>query len=407
MSSTKINNTTLKWLAVILAIIAVNQALTKYTFSIGNIYYGIVVAIAFISFFQTTIKKVNVFMAFVYVAAILSIVTNNISAIYQPWPRFLLFVLVTILISPFIQSDFLDRLRVLLMKYCNKLLVVVIILSIPMIVTRTTGITGFEGITSHSMLIAPISAISLLTIIYWLYNKSGNRILLIAIAVLTFISLVFAASRVSLGGFIVGALYFFYRVNKNNLIQFAKVFIITFIILGASYPLWNSYLDNIEKKNASVNRETGEQDLTSSRTLIWGQRIREFNSSPVTGVGFAYAPYVIGFNKRSETPIFEENSKGVVEPGSSWLAIISMTGIIGGVSMLMLWIQTFKLTIKSELKDQYFSIYLGSLLAFWSTHMIAEGQIFAAGGPMFFWLWLTIGAIHGTYNVLYNSKSSI
>ena len=76
-------------------------------------------------------------------------------------------------------------------------------------------------------------------------------------------------------------------------------------------------MEGIEKKNeAAINAETGETNLASSREIMWTQRIKEFKSSPVVGIGFCYAPYAIGTDELSGKVQYVETDTGNIEPGS-------------------------------------------------------------------------------------------
>ena len=98
---------------------------------------------------------------------------------------------------------------------------------------------------------------------------------------------------------------------------------------------------------------------------------------------------------------YKKSDSGVVEPGSSWLGALSMTGLLGFTALLVLWFKSLKNCLKVEKRDKLFGVYIGSTLIFWAVHMIAEGQIFAAGSFLFFMVWITFGAAYSAYNVAY------
>ena len=184
--------------------------------------------------------------------------------------------------------------------------------------------------------------------------------------------------------------------------EFAKTGISILAIFILTYPLWNGYMEGIEKKNeAAINAETGEMNLASSREIIWIQRIKEFHSSPIVGIGFCYAPLVVGKNEYSGEFITANTYDGNIEPGSSWLGVFSMTGLLGFLGIISLWIRSFRMCFKMEKKDNLYAIYLSSMMVFWCVHMIAEGEIFSAGGVLCFMVWLGVGTVQAAYNVLY------
>ncbi len=389
------------FIALITALAVVNQAISQQSFDLGNLYYAVLILTLLVTFFQSTIKRISMTMTILYIACIFSILLNDIPTQYQPWMRLVLFVIVTIIASPFIQSDFYDKFRVTLFKYIHFLLVIVIILSIPFILSGERGLAGFGGFTNHSMLLAPISAITLITLLYQLYLGKYNKIIVISLIVITFIALLLAASRVSLAGAIVALIYFFYRLYSNNKRKFGIIAISIIALMTITYPLWGSYMEGIEKKNEAQLTETGEINYTGSRDIMWDQRIREFKSSPLVGVGFGYAKYVTNVNERTGRITYKKTETGVVEPGSSWLGALSMTGLLGFTALLVLWFKSLKNSWKVEKKDKLFGVYIGSTLIFWAVHMIAEGQIFAAGSFLFFMVWITFGAAYSAYNIVY------
>lgn len=393
----------INFIAAFVALAVVNGAVTQKTFSPGNLYYAILIIALLLTFFQTTIKRLSASMSFIYICCILSIMLNDIPAVYQPWARFALFVIVTVIASPFIQSDFYDRFRVNVFKYIHNLFIIIIIFSIPAIILNERSAGGFfAGITNHSMLLAPISAVTLITLIYYLYLNKFNRIIILVLIAFSFVALLLAASRISLAGFVAAAVFFFYRKNKDNMREFAKTGISILAIFILTYPLWNGYMEGIEKKNeAAINAETGEMNLASSRETIWTQRIAEFKSSPIVGIGFCYAPYAIGTDEYSGEIKLANTATGIIEPGSSWLGALSMTGLLGFMGILILWINSFRMCFQMEKKDKLYAIYLSSMIVFWAVHMIAEGEIFSAGGVLCFMVWLGIGTVQGAYNILY------
>lgn len=393
----------INFIAAFVAIAVVNGAITQKTFSLGNLYYAILIIALLMTFFQATIKRLSVSMSFIYICCMLSIILNDIPAVYQPWARFGLFAIVTVIASPFIQSAFYDKFRINLFKYIHNLLILIIVFSIPAVILNERSTAGiFTGFTNHSMLLAPISAVTLITLIYYLYANTFNRVVIFALMAFAFIALLLAASRISLAGFVAAAIFFFYRINRHNMRAFAKTGISILAIFILTYPLWNGYMEGIEKKNESaINAETGEMDLASSRKTLWTQRIAEFKSSPVVGIGFCYAPYAIGYDRYSGEAEFIETTTGIIEPGSSWLGVLSMTGLLGFLGIISIWINSFRMCFKMEKKDNLYAIYLSSIMVFWSVHMIAEGEIFSAGGVLCFMVWLGVGTVQAAYNVLY------
>ena len=119
-----------------------------------------------------------------------------------------------------------------------------------------------------------------------------------------------------------------------------------------------------------------------SREQHWEARWEEFYSSQWTGVGFMSA---------WEDTVGVDSDTGAVETGSSYLAILSMTGIVGAGAMLLLACSmVWGLYRHWHSTAEVHRVEICSMAGFWLVHLGAEGYIFAVGSLMnlIFWLWL-------------------
>lgn len=388
---------TLGWF---ISILAVNGTLS-ISISIGAAYYAGFAIALLISFICSglIIKADRTFMMF-YAFCILSIISNDIPEFFSPWGRLISFIMATLVLSPALRTQFLFYFRAYSFKSALFLLQFVVIGSL---IFFLAGINVdshvFDGITTHSMLLSPISAI---VIIYCTYNiypvsslmKKRKKIILIPFYIFLFIAsfvcMLLAGSRIALLGCVIGLIAFFTVVLRFKIKQFIKP-ILTFIaILICTYSLWNPYLEAIENKNRYAI-EHGS-NIMESRTALWQKRIDEFKTSPVTGIGFA----AVRINTLDLSDYDEES--GHVEPGNSWLSILSMTGILGFIAFCGIIYQSCRKLRKIYRSDVRLTALLASLLCFYSVHMMAEGYVFGAGGFMFFFFWLIIGTIDSIYN---------
>jgi O-antigen ligase len=131
-------------------------------------------------------------------------------------------------------------------------------------------------------------------------------------------------------------------------------------------------------------------DLTLTRTQLWSIRISEFLRSPLFGIGYS--------NDTSLNHLFlSSNEKVKLEPGSSWLAILSMTGIFGFIFFLRVLYSSLK-KIKLKYKN---SKLLVSVIIFYLIHFIAEGYVISGGSGLNLFFWLILGILYS-----YNSKIS-
>ena len=121
-----------------------------------------------------------------------------------------------------------------------------------------------------------------------------------------------------------------------------------------------------------------------SRNYLWKQRLDEFKGNPFLGIGFA----------NIEDPAGESQDNtlgGKIEPGSSWLIVLSMMGILGGAAFLLILNNTLARLFQNKQKE--YSCLLLALGVFWALEMCAEGFIFASGSFLFFLLWSWVGAV--------------
>ena len=132
----------------------------------------------------------------------------------------------------------------------------------------------------------------------------------------------------------------------------------------------------------------GRRSSFYSREIKFTARILEFKSSPIIG---------IGYNVINPQYDFVEESTGQIEPGSSWLAVASMTGVIG--LFVFLGICSRGLKRAWRIKSPFVSSLLGGMLVFFFIHMIAEGYIFAPGSFLALLFWLIIAVVDGVFDI--------
>lgn len=230
----------------------------------------------------------------------------------------------------------------------------------------------FGGITTQSMALGPISGIATLFMTYQVLDTSKKIYWLFA--ALCAASVLFAASRSAFIATVIGELAIFYTYSSSKTVVLKKIVPIV-LILSVSYPLWNSALDGLQKKNHS---ELSNGIDMASRTNKWDSRLEEFKDSPLIGIGFVTV---------SERDYYDVNT-GIIEPGSSWLATLSMTGILGFIVFCGMYFRGIHRTLKNQIKANRM---VGCILILLGIHMIAEGHIFSAGAFLCFMVWITIG----------------
>ncbi len=301
--------------------------------------------------------------------------------------RYILFAILIISSSAIIQSA---KLRMIRSQLLDIILWVSTAVGIISVAFYFTGINGmriygvedaaihagtFGGATIHSMLLGPIAASGAIFTASKAYLHKDKWYWLVA--ALCLLSVLLSASRVALLACMVGITAMLYSLTGGKA-RFLQISLIILLIAAITYPLWENFTSMIiEKQQANID----SGGMLDSRESKWDARITEFKSNPVFGYGFS------AVDKKYDIV----TGNGVIEPGSSWLAILSMTGLIGAIIIIPLFLSIFN-TIKRR-AEEYDSLLIG-LLAFFAIHMIAEGYIFAAGSYVSFFLWLVVGCCY-------------
>lgn len=189
------------------------------------------------------------------------------------------------------------------------------------------GVDEFSGYAKFPMWNSAAAAVSMLYFAYLLFRegekKKWTRIFYIVMFLASMYVCLISASRSAFGLAVILSVALLKWLSPN--IGKLTKYIVIFGVIGVlSFPFFMDSATRMLQKQ-EVQEETG----VTSRDFLWAQRMAEFHSSPVYGVGFA----VQGTD--------ENQTVGRGESGSSWLAILAQTGVIGFVIALILWCKTF------------------------------------------------------------------
>lgn len=392
------------WLSLLVAFIAVNNVVA-ITVSFGTPYYIFMFCILVACLIKGGIREVNPAGIFFFVAIILSIITNNIPDEYRPWLKFITLLILILLIGPILGSARLYHLRINAFNLVFIFLQPVIILSFIgyILGIAFTSRHDFAGIMVHSMVLGPTSGILTIYCCYRILSVKTItiRCYYIGLMLMSFLTMMLSASR---GAFLATsfAILIFVLLKTKfrgaSIIQWA---VLCGLAILATSNLWMPYTNGLVKKN-DANIAAG--GMTNSREVHWRHRIEEFKSSPIFGIGFSrvfdYEEATPWWYNRftqanmlnaKEDSIFQAKS---VEPGSSWLAVLSMTGILGFVCFIYFFINAIRELNFWKRRNRSYFILCAAMLAFWSVHMLFEGYALNAGGFLFFNLWLLLGVIN-------------
>ena len=240
-----------------------------------------------------------------------------------------------------------------------------------------TSLGGFGGIFIHSMVLGPMASISA---IYAFDNAlRKGKLLYWTLWVLCVGATFMAASRAALFSLLAASAVVLFSLRKNQKIGNGVVIIA--IIFALLLPSAGFITSRVVEKHRQ-REEMGKGILDSRNDKIY-YRLREFWEHPLQGVGFASIDPELGDEFNPVT--------GTIEPGSSWLCVLSMSGLLGFIPFLMIVIRALinlKRVRKRERESAYFLIV--GLFTFILLHMLFEGYLFSAGSPLCLLTWLIL-----------------
>lgn len=367
-------------IALLFSILMVSRALGFLPSKIPSAieYTGVISMSLFCFYKQTHIEKIYIIL-FIYF--LLNIFLLDINPMFQPWSRYIYFITLLLCVSPTLQSEYLRKVRhdilFITLSACIILSTLTFFcwfLGVNFMKAQYLDITkagSYSGLFNHSMVMGPVAGVSSLVLFYKFF-KGGNWLYLL-LALICIGSMFFSASRTA---FVctLSSLFIIIIIIKTDKYKFRRNLLLITVGLIISYPLWKDVTSMMIEKQTN-NIDSGS--TFASRESVWNARIEEFKSSPAFGIGFCSVD--------PSRSMFSEG--GTIEPGSSWLAILSMTGIIGFIITTTIFVKSFYYSIRNGGDNSL----LTGLLLFFFLHMITEGYIFSGGSFLCFFLWIIVG----------------
>lgn len=314
-----------------------------------------------------------------------TILINNVNPIFQAEYRLLSWSLLIFAVGPLFFNEFLQEFR---KKLLLSLFYTFMIMGSLSFIWWLAGLPSlgrghYTGLFTHSMLLAPIASIGSIFAITKIVSTDSNKLklLFLFLFISNFISLLLSASRGALAGTVL-ILILFILLSK---IKYKKILILLSIIIG----FFSLQFVTINLSDSDITKKLANRGVDNTRAELWHDRLLEFDSSPFFGVGFAAQDLTLDGRLGKGA---DEN--GVVEPGSAYLMILSMTGIIGVIALLILFSRYLSqiIYLKQNLNNPILYIFI-----FFLIHFISEGYIFSSGSLMAFTFWLLIGETYPNY----------
>lgn len=394
MISEKLANAILKILPWILAAVPLLRVINPQSSQLSMMSVELMVLSAFLLLIAVLIRKERLSISMSLVAFLLvcafSILNNYIIDEYQPWRRLIFFLIFLCCYGPLFISETLDRLR---RKTLKLICIAFTAISLFAMIAYTTklAVSGYvEAFWPFSkfnvMVMAGVCAVSIIYLFYRIFDVAcRNKIRLVCYSVALVIlvaMLVVAASRVAMAGvafalivsIVAGVLF-----GKKRILTVKNIVGVVIALLMAT-AMVVPFTELMEKK---VEYSESHGSYLSSRANRWENRIREFKESPIIGVGFSSYRY----RNTALNPFDDVSTIGRIEPGSSWLFLLSSLGVVGFAAFALIFIKRVYDNVKYYTN---YSLLLLTLLAFLAIHMTAEGYVVAAGSPICPVLWLAL-----------------
>lgn len=239
-------------------------------------------------------------------------------------------------------------------------------------------VAEFSGFCSFSMWTSASAAISSVFFINMAFRVFATqkwfKILCFGMAVLSLYIVVLAGSRSAFVLALACSLLTI-KMQSNKFSSLLKNMIIVAIAVFAFTPfIMNNSKAMFQKKNAfEITVEN------TSRDALWSQRIAEFKSSPLIGIGFA--AHGVGENKRV----------GRNESGGGYISVLAQTGIVGSIFILAIMCSAIMFPHRIGANPDTILAYC--IFIFMSIHTIVEGYLFQGGWYLCLIIWLIIGVM--------------
>lgn len=350
-----------------------------------SIYYGIYLGCFIWLLFRGGMIANKKYLFFIS-AAVLSIWMNDIPALFQPSFRMFAFFSLAFMVGPFFVNERLSCIRRLLFIWTLQVIrwVVMFSLILKFIAPgQATNISGFCGLTVHSMVLSPLAGICLLYSLYrfHLSETRSGRYKESAYLCICFLVLLLSGSRGALAATVVAVAVFYIRLYRHQMGKLLQTGLFVLLLAVSTSAIWWPYTERLRQKTESSRKNGG---TVSSRERIWQDRIDEFSAFPIFGVGFA--SYNLDYIQSEHTI---NRQTGTVEPGTSWLFLLSSLGLYGFLLFLVPFVYSVYVLFK-DLDTGFNGGLLCSVMVLFAVHMLVEGYIMASGAYLCFLLWLSL-----------------
>ena len=241
---------------------------------------------------------------------------------------------------------------------------------------RFPGRGVYWGIMDHSQVLGPIAALSALDALRR-FMVAGRKKWLTMFVIAVLVSLL-ASSRAALLGLGIGVLPITKMAGSRG--HFIAAVVFALALLGYFLILYDRQVESyLISRSTTVASGVMNKGLGNTRAELWGERWREFQSSPYFGTGFA-------MGGRESEGVADASVMG--EPGSGYLAVLSSTGLVG-VAGILLIVGHLVLCLRKNWNaiPREARIFIMSWGAFWAVHLNFEGYTVSVGSLLCLVMW--------------------
>lgn len=237
----------------------------------------------------------------------------------------------------------------------------------------------FSGFCDQPMWLAAAAAVSTIYCAYLVFSQRRKTkfqtalytALLLCSIYITMVSGSRSAFLAAMGATCV-ALYLLVK-NKGKLFKYLIASAVVGFVLSPVFF-------NRQTTGAMLSKQEYQEEVgQTSRDAVWADRMAEFKSSPLIGVGFG--AHGVG----------DEKEVSRVETGGGWISILSQTGIIGLVLALSIILKAFTPIRKIRRDNSMICVYAAYF--FFIVHSIVEGYMFQGGWYLCLIFWMVIGLL--------------
>lgn len=355
-------------------------------------YYPMIFILAYYCL-QNKRRVSKVHVAYLIVC-FLSIILNPIPAYYQTPIRFAFFILLLASFSNLLNSRKLALMRLHLFHIFSILSVVLVTINY---IFFSAGLVSnkqiekfqesglFTGSTANNEM-GLLGAISIMFIIAFgskFYKRFSviEKVFMLGCLICAISMMAMASSRMGLICTILSVVFVLYRLNSKS---FFKLCAASVILIVGMYITANLLGDKFRLMLAKNDNQLEKIDV-HSRDQMWQARMTEFKESPLYGVGFAYMKYGWGQG-------MAKANKGRIETGSGWMSVLSQTGALGALCMLIMVLPNILFLIKQR-STSYCSAWYSGMCIMFIMQPITEAYITTIGAVLCCLFWLNYSVI--------------